>query len=109
MNTTPIERCVIGAHAELTVKLAKEKGWSNFSIFPNGSLWATSPEGIETVVPNYAQTLKDAAPDLLAALKSCVIFMETAAKDTIDAEYAGLVLRPAKAAIASAEGEAVNG
>ena len=70
MNTTPIEQCSIGHDAEYTVKEATERGWSKFSMFPNGNLIGTSPEGTENEpVPNYAQTLKDAAPELLAALE----------------------------------------
>ena len=71
MNTTPIEKCSIGPDAELTVRLATEKGWSRFLIFPNGNLIGTSPDGIEDEpVPNFGRILKDAAPDLLAALES---------------------------------------
>lgn len=70
MNTTPIEQCAIGADAEYDVKIAREKGWHTFSIYPNGNLIGTSPEGIaDEPVPQYARMLREAAPELLAALE----------------------------------------
>ena len=63
MNTTPIEKCSIGPDAELTVRLATEKGWSRFLIFPNGNLIGTSPDGIEDEpVPNFGRILAEFRP-----------------------------------------------
>ena len=70
MNTTPIEKCSIGTDAEYTVKIATERGWSDFSIYPNGNLEGKAPNGETDFVPNYARMAKDAAFDLLAALES---------------------------------------
>jgi len=67
-HTTAIEDCSIGEEEKLTVKLATERGWSGFRIFPNGNLWAVHPDCPDGgPVPDYAQTLRDAAPELLAA------------------------------------------
>lgn len=71
MNTTPIEKCYIGADAQYDVEVAAANGWSNFSIYPNGRLIGTSPAGInDEPVPQYASYLKERAPKLLAALKT---------------------------------------
>lgn len=43
-----------------------------------------------------------AAPDLLNACSTALIFCETAAKDAVDAEYERLVVTPLRAAIAKA-------
>ncbi len=70
-HTTAIEDCSIGEKEALTVKMATERGWSGFRIFPNGTLWAIKPSGTDSdYVPDYAQILQDAAPDLLAACEA---------------------------------------
>lgn len=111
MNTTPIEKCSIGADAEYDVRIAKSKGWSEFEIYPNGNLIGTSPAGTKyEPVPQYAEMLKEAAPDLLAALKPFADYFEG---DLSDVGGGTMVAPPfllqrfkdAKAAIVRATGE----
>ena len=101
MNTTPIEKCAIGAHAQRTVDIATKKGWSNFSIFPNGNLYGIAPDGQESHVPDYAQREKDAAPLLLAAAKRIAAYGNVYRyRETEISPYEQLI-----AAIAAAESE----
>ena len=119
MNTTPIEQCSLSADAEYTIKAATERGWSRFVIFPSGALLGTSPDGVEDEpVPNYAQMLKDAAPELLAALEAGYNDLRTRliqyAQSAFGASYEDAVkytdtgvpvLAQMRAAIAKAKGE----
>lgn len=103
MNTTPIEKCSLTPDAELTVKLATEKGWSHFSIFPNGNLIGTSPDGIEDErVPDFGRILKDAALELLTALEA---FAEPHFMGDHYVRFAPRLIQNARAAIAKAKGE----
>lgn len=68
--TTPIAECSIGRDAEYTVKVATQRGWSDFSIYPNGTLEGKAPNGETDFVADYARMAKDAAFDLLAALEA---------------------------------------
>lgn len=105
-NTTPINECSIGADAEYTVKVATARGWSDFAIYPNGMLEGVNPDGQRDFVPDFAKMAKDAAFDMLAALKQIAqleadrVGIWTWKDLACDAE------RIARAAIAKATGEA---
>ena len=108
MNTTPIEQCSIGKDAQYDVQVATAKGWSNFAIFPNGRLVGTSPSGAENeIVPQYAEMLKECAPELLAVLEEARDWIEARLPDSTpmmrgDGQQK---LDKMRAAIAKAKGE----
>jgi hypothetical protein len=105
MNTTPIEKCAIGLEAEYDVKVATERGWSKFEIFPNGNLIGTSPMGeTEMPVPRYRRALNNAAPDLLAACEFALKYHRMKIEQGKDSFPAQLVTA-LKSAIASAKNE----
>lgn len=107
MNTTPIEQCSLSADAEYTVREATERGWSRFAIFPSGALLGTSPDGVEDEpVPNYAQTVKDAAPELLAVVEAYLQWHDGDESDETMKRWLDVEGIPAmRAAIAKAKGE----
>lgn len=118
-NTTPINECSIGADAEYTVKVATARGWSDFAIYPNGTLEGVNPDGQRDIVPDFARMAKDAAFDMLAALEAGYSDLRTRliqyAQSNFGASYdeaatytdtAVPVLEKMRAAIAKATGEA---
>jgi len=109
MNTTPIEKCYLSKDARYDVQVATAKGWTNFAVFPNGRLVGTSPSGVENeIVPQYAEMLKENAPELLAALEAARDWIEARLPDSTpmmrgDGQQK---LDKIRAAIAKAKGEA---
>lgn len=99
--------------------MATARGWSDFAIYPNGTLEGVNPDGQRDFVPDFAGMAKDAAFDLLAALEAGysdlrtrliehaqVAFLMAADEAAQYVDKAWPVLEQMRAAIAKAKGEA---